>query len=82
MVERSYNRSLGDWPVGESAGTPVPYSAEAGLSAEGADWGPAARAVLMPYLRYREQALALTTHADEAAAARPRLPVGHMNESD
>jgi hypothetical protein len=70
-----------DWPVGESSGAPVPYSAEAGLSAEGADWGLAARAVLLPHLRYREQALALRTHAEEAPACR-WLPIGHMNESD
>ncbi len=41
-----------DWPLSESRDSPLPNSAEAALQSEGADWGPAARAILGPHLRY------------------------------
>ncbi|MBI1777694.1 MAG: hypothetical protein HYR63_20330 [Proteobacteria bacterium] len=41
-----------DWPLGESSSALTPYSAETSLAREGADWGPAARAILGPHLRY------------------------------
>ena len=44
------------WPLGETSGVPMPGSAEARLQHEGADWGPAARALLTPQLRYVEPA--------------------------